>query len=178
VFSKKLMTSLLVSAIALLLIGADRAYAEEPNAPIPFVVIGAPTGDKDTESVISALQKLLHGLEQRDLTVITECLSPRVVMIDDRSSNVVFGREPVLEHIKTYVIGNKSASPVRNITVYNPFVRVKDDTAMVSFRAVKTMADAPSTKLESLCSEVFERRDGNWYVLQFRSKWQPLAAKE
>jgi hypothetical protein len=149
-----------------------------PPGNIEVQVIGAPTGDKDSEAVIAALQKLLHGMEKRDITVISECLSPRVIMIDDRTSNIVFGREPVLEHIKTNVIGSKSSSPVKSITVYNPFVRVKNDTAMVSFRATKTMADVPSTKLESWCSEVFERQDGNWSVLQFRSKWRPITAKE
>jgi hypothetical protein len=169
------MTSKQIIILAVLLLTMTLpAGAAPPISAVQVELVGAPKGDPVSDSIVEALRKLLRGIELRDVTAIGDCLSKRVIMIDDRNSNVVFGKEQVLDHIKTNVIGNKSAPPVKKITVYDPFIRVKNGTAMVSFRAVKTMADAPATKLESLCSEVFERQGNDWLVLQFRSKWQPV----
>ena len=77
----------------------------------------------------------------------------------------------MLEHIKSNVIGAADKSPVKHITVHDPFVHVKGDSAMVSFRATKQMAD--NRILESWCSEVYEHKDGRWLILQFRSNWKP-----
>ena len=96
-------------------------------------------------------------------------------MFDDRSGKVVSGKEAVLEFIKSKVIGRESTSPVKRIAVYSPFVRIKGETSMVSFRATKEMAD--DSKLESWCSEVYERKDGQWLVLQFRSNWKPAKSQ-
>ncbi|MFN8554386.1 MAG: nuclear transport factor 2 family protein [Candidatus Obscuribacterales bacterium] len=132
--------------------------------------------DKDHTEVLAALQKLLSGLGQRSSDQVGECLSQDVTTFDDRSHKVVYGKEAVLAHIKNNVIGAGENSPVRRIAVYSPFVRVKGDTAMVSFRATKKMAD--ERILESWCSEVYERKDGHWLVLQFRSNWKPAHSRE
>jgi len=138
---------------------------------VEFVGPSLPASDKESADVLSALQKLLSGLGQRDIDQIGACLSQDVTMFDARSHKVVSGKSAVLEHIKSNVIGRESTSPVKRIAVHDPFVRIKGETAMVSFRATKKMAD--DRNLESWCSEVYERKDGQWLVLQFRSDWQP-----
>jgi hypothetical protein len=82
-----------------------------------------------------------------------------------------------MDHIKKNVLGTEANPPVKRIVVYNPFVDVKGDTAMVSFRASKDLSDKNSTTLESWCSEVFERKNGQWLVLQLKTNWQVAKSK-
>ncbi len=123
--------------------------------------------------MLDALQKLLHGLEQGNLEVVAACLSDNVTQID-KQSKVMFGKPEVLENVKKNIIGTNNKRPVKRIMVYSPFIRVKGDTAMVSFRATKEMAGPSPSKLESWCSEVFERKDGQWLVLQLRTNWKSV----
>src|SRR4051794_9046304 len=130
-FSKKVVMTSLLGAIVIPLTAFSGAYSAPsttvpaaPSGKIEVELVGATTGDKESDSVIEALRQLLRGLEERDLTAIEACLGRGVVLIDDRTSNLIFGKKQVLEHIKTNVIGDKSASPIKGITVYHPFVRV------------------------------------------------------
>jgi len=149
------------------------AVAQKASNPISVELVGGSASDAESADVLGALKKLLAGLGQRNLELIGACLSEDVVAFDDHNGKLMSGKEAVLEQIKKNVIGTKDQSPVKRIVVHDPFVRVKGDTAMVSFRATKELADEQKSKLESWCSEVFERKDGQWLVLQYRSNWKP-----
>ncbi|HEY9715940.1 MAG TPA: nuclear transport factor 2 family protein [Trichormus sp.] len=154
------------------------AAAEGASGQIEVELVGASASSKEAGDVLDALQQLLQGLGQRNLDQIGGCLGDDVTMFDDHSHHVVFGKQAVLDHVKSNVIGTDAVSPVKHISVYYPFVDVKGDTAMVSFRAVKEMADSHHTKLESWCSEVFELKNGKWLVLQLRTGWKPMQSNK
>ncbi|MGH9548196.1 MAG: nuclear transport factor 2 family protein [Terriglobales bacterium] len=152
--------------------------AENASDTMKVEMVGADTA-KDSESaqVLDALQKLLQALGRKDINAVGECLSPDVIVLDTRSHNVIFGKKDVLDHISKNVFGTGSKSPVKSIAVYNPYVDIKGDTAMVSFRAVKGLNDDRDSKLECWCSQVFERKDNQWKVLHFQSNWEPTSGK-
>lgn len=159
----------LLTALALSLsIGARASDALDVR------LIGAETADRESSEVIAALQKLLKGLADGNADEIAACLSEDVTQLDNRSHKYIYGKKEVLDNVKRNVIGTASSHPVKSLTVYNPFVHVKGDTAMVSFRATKEMADQTPDKLESWCYEVYERKNGQWLVLQLRTSWSPI----
>jgi hypothetical protein len=144
---------------------------KDESLEVAFIGPSLPASDKDSADVLAALQRLLSGLGQRRIDQIAACLSQDVTMFDESNGKVISGKEAVLVHVKSKVIGRESLSPVKSIAVYEPFVRIKGETAMVSFRATKTMDNGQ--QLESWCSEVYERKDGQWLILQFRTSWKP-----
>jgi len=167
--------SCLVLAVIISGLASAASATDMTKTDIEVELIGANETDKDSAAVISALQKLLSGLAHRDLTIIGSCLSDDVTTLD-QTKKYVYGKQAVLDHVKKNVVGTDSQPPVKSIKVYNPFVHVKGDTAMVSFRATKDLADKNSTTMESWCSEVFERKNGEWLVLQLKTDWKVAKA--
>ena len=146
------------------------SFAEE-SAPIKIEVIGETASDKDSSDVMAALHRLLTYVEHKNFEQIGNCLSEDVVMTDDKSNEPVYGKKDVMERVKSNLDGGKKKSPVKSMVLQHPFVNVKGDTAMVSFLAKKELADG--SKFESLCSEVYERKNGEWLVLKFKTNWKP-----
>jgi hypothetical protein len=133
-------------------------------------LVGTPPSDEQSRDVVAVMRKLFVGIAERNLDEIGACLSDEVTTFDARKHDVLYGKTAVLENMKKNLLGTDGNRPVKRLTVYAPFVSVKGDTAMVSFRAVKEIA---SGKLESWCSDVFERKDGKWLVLQHKTDWKP-----
>ncbi len=176
---RKISVVLLLGATFVCQFPARAAQGSDPSGSEPAEAIkvelrGTVPQDADSQAVVSALQKLLDALGRRDIQEVGQSLSDEVVTIDAHTQKVVYGKDAVLKQVQEDVIGNGSKSPVKQIVVYDPFIHVKGDTAMVSFRATKQLAPPDGTTLESLCSEVFERKDGRWLVLQLRSNWKPV----
>lgn len=140
-------------------------------------LVNAAQADGESAGVIAALQKLLQALAQRDLQQVDACLSDDVTVYDDRNRRYIYGRETVVEHVKNNVIGADGEKPVKRLVIYDPFIYVKGNTAMVSFRATKELGGDSGLKLESWCSEIFERKNGQWLVLQLRTSWRPIKDK-
>lgn len=161
--------NMLLLALTLSSMTALPASAEE----LKVEMIGATASDKDSSDVLAALQKLLTSLEEHNYEKIASCLSDNVVTIDEVSQEMLHGKEAVLDKVRRKVSGSKGNSPVKSISVSYPFVSVKGDTAMVSFKASKELADGKGSKLESLCSEVYERKNGEWLILNLRTHWLP-----
>ncbi len=147
----------------------------KPAGGIEVELIGNSGTDNESAEVLNALRALLSGLASRDLNRVGDCLRSDVIMFDDAKHKVLFGKDDVLAHVKANVIGTQNVSPVRRIAVHDPFVRVKGNVAMVSFRATKQLHD--SSQLESWCSEIFEKQDGKWLILQLRTNWNPLRSE-
>ncbi|MBX9689872.1 MAG: DUF4440 domain-containing protein [Candidatus Obscuribacterales bacterium] len=160
--------------------GSSRAQsrAEKPAESLKVEIVTSGTHDKESQEVLDALAKLLEGLEHKDLKEIEACLSEKVTKIDEQSKQVLYGKAEILEDIKKNVLGTASQHKISSLVVYNPFISIKDDTAMVSFRATKEMSGSSPSKFESWCSEVFERKNGNWLVLQLRTHWKPISANQ
>lgn len=170
-FSKSAVFIFSIASVAVF--NSSAFSAEEANAKpaIKIEIIGETSSDKDSADVLAALHKLLTGVEHENFEQIGACLSPDVVMTDDRKQELVYGKDKVLEKIKGNLTGSKQKSPVKRMVLQHPFVNVKGDTAMVSFQAQKELADG--SKFDSLCSEIYERKNGEWLVLKFRSNWKP-----
>jgi ketosteroid isomerase-like protein len=169
-FKNFVLTSMLILASS-----APMYAAEEKGAAlIDIELVGATQTDKDDAAVIAALQKLLQAMAHRNIEHISAALSDDVTTFDAKTKQYLHGKQTVVDHIKKTVIGTQTSHPVKRLIVHNPFVHVKGETAMVSFRATKEMNDANATALESWCSEVFERKNGNWVVLHLNTEWKPL----
>lgn len=152
----------------------DSRSATAPSSTLTVEVIGAQHSDKESEDVLQVLKKLLTGLEHQNLETIANCLSEDVTQLDAKSK-VMYGKKEVIDNIKKNLFGpDKKRTIVDKIVVYSPFIRVKGDMAMVSFRATKEIAGAHPSKFESWCSEVFERKNGQWLILQLKTNWQPM----
>lgn len=151
--------------------------AAQTSPALKVELIETGTLDQQSQEVIDTLQTLLLGLAHRNVEQVAACLSEDVTAFDDRGRKSIYGKQAVLDNLKKNVMGEANIHPVSRIAIYNPFVRVKGDSAMVSYRATKDMPGSKPSKVESWCSQVFERKDGKWLVLWFRSNWQPVASK-
>lgn len=154
--------------------GSTKATSEK----VEVELVGANSSTGDEKEVVAALKKLLAGIADCNETEIADCLSDDVSILDARTSKYIHSKDLVLGHIKKNVIGTAGDIPVKKLVVYNPFISVKGSTAMVSFRATKEMADNKSSKLESWCAEVFEKKDGKWLVLQLKTNWKPIKSNK
>ncbi len=150
------------------------ATKETASESLTVEVVNAPVVDKESQEVLDALKNLMQGLEHHNLEEVGACLSDNVTQIDEKKNKVLFGKPEVLENAKKNLIGAGNVSPVKKLMIYSPFIRIKGDTAMVSFRATKEMTGEHPIKLESWCSEVFERKDGHWLVLQLKTNWKTI----
>lgn len=148
--------------------------SKEQAAILKVEVVDAPEMDKESNAVLDQLKALLHGLEHGNLDAIAACLSDNVTTLDEQCK-VTYGKTDVMENIKKKVIGTGNEHPIKRLVIYHPFVRIKGDSAMVSFRATKEMGGKNPVELESWCSEVFERKNGNWLVLQLKTNWKPVS---
>jgi Domain of unknown function (DUF4440) len=148
----------------------ESAGKTEHNQEFDVELVGTPPADEKSRDVVAVMRKLFVGIAEQNFDEIGACLSDEVTMFDVRKHDVLYGKTQVLEHMKKNLFGTDGNRPVKRLTVYAPFVSVKGDTAMVSFRAVK---EVESGKLESWCSDVFERKDGKWLVLQHKTDWKP-----
>ncbi|MBX9694356.1 MAG: nuclear transport factor 2 family protein [Cyanobacteria bacterium] len=155
-----------------------QSVEKKSDQKIKIELVGAEENDSDKKDVVEALKKLLRSLAERDLDQVRSCLSPEVFTIDQRSGKFFYGKEDVLKHVKDNILGTETNHPVKRIAVYNPFISVKGDMAMVSFRATKDLGDKENSTLESLCSEVFERKNNEWLVYQLRTNWKKTRAAE
>ncbi|MBP9091344.1 nuclear transport factor 2 family protein [bacterium] len=155
-----------------------KAPEAEQKQPISIEIVNGISSENADKEIIGALKKLLHALEQRSIEQLSACLSADVTTCDSKSGKALYGKEAVLEHIKKNVIGKDEDGriAVKRLVVYDPYVRVKGETAMVSFRATKELGDG-SSKLESWCSEVYERKSGDWLVLRLKTDWKPIKGK-
>jgi ketosteroid isomerase-like protein len=151
--------------------------AEPADNALQVEIVGAENKDPDSASVLNTFKKLMRNIELKNMDQVGACLSPDVIVFDSRNHNLVSGKDAVLNHISNKIIGTANSPAVKTFVVYDPFVDVKGDTAMVSFRAVKTLTGGKDTKFESWCSEIFERKDNEWKVLYFKSSWKPLSGK-
>lgn len=184
-FRLNLKSFLLVAAIglittmgsALALNGGENSKLDEKIDALSVELFDSQEGGKDQNEVIAALQKLLKGLADRNVEEVGDCLSGDVTMFDSKTDKYLYGKDAVIEHVRKNVIGTAGQHPVKKISVFHPFVTVRGDTAMVSFRATKELGDPNSTKMESWCSEVFERKNGQWLVLQLKTDWKVVAQK-
>lgn len=167
--SKKIIV---FAALALASVSSPAVFSAEQE--IKVELIGAATFDKESEAVLAALQKLLHGLELRNFEKVGECFSKDVIMIDEKNADVIYGKQAVLDKIRNNTLASKDHSAVKKITVRDPFISVKGDTAMVCFQASKEFASEKENKQESLCSEVYEKVNGEWLILKFRSNWKKV----
>lgn len=165
-----IVCSFLLASISIFTAQTVNAVSE----PMKVEVVGADS-DKDSQELLPAFKKLMQGLGQRDINTIGECLSPEVILFYNH--DLVYGKKAVLDHISKKVIGVDDGT-VNSITIYHPFIKIKGDTAMVSFRATKEIGGSKPAKLESWCWEIFERKDNEWKILQFHSKWTPLKASK
>lgn len=166
------LNALLILLVAISL--SEMSQAAEETPLIVEIVSGSTYAGADNE-VIGALKKLLHALEQKSIEQISTCLSADVTTCDSKSGKALYGKEAVLEHVKKNFLGKdkNGRSAVKRMVVYDPYVRVNGETAMISFRATKELGDG-STKLESWCSEVYERKNGDWLVLRLKTDWKPI----
>lgn len=168
VLSKAISACTIILAAGLFL-QVQEARGEDADKSIHIEVTGELASDKDSKDVIAALHRLLSGIEQRNFDKVSECLSPDVIMIE-KNDELIYGRQSVLDRAKSNILGSKQKSPVKKITVKDPFVCVKGDTASVFFNADKELEDG--SKFDSLCNEVYERKDGQWLVLKFQTNWK------
>ncbi len=161
---------------AVISMGAVQVGAAEVNPPqtIDVELIGANQTEKEDKAVLASLQKLLAGLASSNIEQIGACLSDDVTTLDSKTNQYLHGKESVIAHIKKNVVGTGANHPVKKLVIHNPFVHVKGDTAMVSFRATKSLNDPGATTLESWCSEVYERKNGEWLVLNLKTEWKPI----
>ncbi len=150
------------------------------NEKLEVELRGSATGgtEKENAQLLEALKNLLKGLADKNLDEIGSCLSDHVTTRDAKSKDYLYGKEAVLAHLKKNVLDAADDKQVKRIVVYNPFVAVKGDTAMVSFRATKEFVKADAKKMESWCSEVFELKNGNWLVLHLKTNWELANTKD
>lgn len=167
------LVAMAVSHAAVVQASAPTAKSASGAGHLEVELVEADTTDKDSADVINALKKLLHGLAMRDAALVGTCLSDDVTVFDVRNNRFIYGKDSVLEHVKKNVIGTDGTRPVKRLVVYRPFVHVKGDMAMVSFKATKEMGGDSPTTLESWCSEIYERKNGEWRVFQLNTRWQP-----
>jgi len=151
----------------------SRKIAEKTSESLKVEIVEAPTFDKESQEVLDALKNFMEGLEHANLEEIGACLSDNITQINQQSGKVLYGKAEVLENIKKNIIGTNNEHPVKRIVIHRPFIGIKNDTAMVSFRATKELTGKP-VELESWCSEVFEHKDGRWLVLQLKTNWKPM----
>jgi ketosteroid isomerase-like protein len=161
--------NVLCLSTVLLALSPAPGYAEEPAGSLKIEITGASASDKESGEVLAALQKIFSALERSNFEQVGECLCQDVVLIDERNHQLFYGKDAVLARLKSNIKENKK---VTRFVVRDPFINVKGDAAMVSFQASKELEDG--SKFESLCSENYERKNGQWLVLKFRSNWKQV----
>lgn len=164
-----------IVAVAISLFGfVNQQAIAQSGEPIKVAVIGGFGDNPQTAEVLNELRVLLNALSNRDLAGIGACLSPDITMLDSRTTQLIHGKDAVLAHVKKNVLDPADGTRIESVTVYDPFVTIDGDKAMVSFRAEKVMALPKPAKLESYCSEVYERKDGRWQILHMKNIWRPV----
>lgn len=135
----------------------------EPHAPKPEGPKVLETVKKLSKERCEGNQDLLPAFINDDCTVV------------DDSGRLSVGKKAVIDHFNTdfkHVTAN-GRSRISELGIFDPFVKVRGNSAVVTYKAVRTVAGEKPHKEEAMMTEVFEKKADQWLLVHSRGKWSP-----
>jgi len=171
-----LFCSTCVSAYAIdnvTLPGANVVHFEETNVCKVDCVDPHPACE-ESQKVIDTLKKIYEAFGRGDMTVVAEYIDDGCTTFDETTHTLIVGKKDVLADIKAKIeqFRDDKDSPLLSYTIERPYAEVKDNTAVVTFVAIKVFGGKHPQKLVSHCTDIFVKENGKWMKSHFRSHWK------
>lgn len=130
---------------------------------------------EESQKVIELLKEIYAAFGRRDIEAFSQYLDDGCTTFDEDTKSLIVGKKAVLEDVRKKMdkIDDKEA-PLVSLTIEHPYAQVHDDTAVVTFTALKEYGGTHPRKLESRCTDIFVKKEGKWRKLHYRSNWKPI----
>ena len=130
---------------------------------------------EESAKVIKTVIDMYKAYSEQDLQSLSQYLDKDCTTFDEGTKKLIIGREAVLNEIKDWLKSN--AADPKNIllsyTIERPYCQVSDDTAVVTFTAIKQLGGLPR-RFESRCTDIFRKDGDKWIRTHYRSHWVEL----
>ncbi len=158
-------------AVALVLPVESGAAADKCK----FECTGVQVVDGPGKEVVEVLEKMMKALELEDYQGFAATLEDDASMVDESTKEMTVGKEAILVKIKSCLIQRpQNGAPLLHFQIQEPFARVKGDTGVVTFSAIKEYGGKHPYKMQSRCSDVFGLKDGKWLLIHHRAAWKKV----
>ena len=152
------------------------AQADGKKVDCRYECINPHSTGEESDLVLATLQAIFRSVEQSDFTTFASYLDADACMFDEETNKLVTGRESIVNALKEHLEhAHIAEDQVVHFVIDEPYAHVDKDLAVVTFRARKEFAGKHPLAMESQCSNVFVRKDGQWKMISYRTRWKKVA---
>jgi hypothetical protein len=183
-----MMTKALLTACTLLCTGqlamaADKTAPQDTGAvtvasmtPCTVSCIDPHVCCAESQKVLEILEKLVTAYSHGDVKTYREYLDDHCTMFDEGTKKFISGKANVLTELERTFAEHAPGgpSPLKSLTIDQPYAKVNGDTCVVTFFATKEIAGAHPHTERAHVTDIFIKRDSGWKKLNWRGNWQPV----
>lgn len=167
-----------LACLSLLLAGVVVRAEDSPALPeskpsCKIDCINSHADDEQGRQVIDVLEGMLKCLERQDFKAVADTLDDDASMYDEKSQDLVTGKDKIIERLKQRLSPTEEEK-LERYEIRDAYARVIKDTCTVTYMAMKDYGGTHPYKMQSHCSIVFERKDGKWKLILFRSAFHKV----
>ena len=128
---------------------------------------------EESAKVINIVLEMYKAYSEHDLDTLAKYLDKDCTTFDEGTKKLITGREAVLAEIKDWLQKNSSSTqaPLMAYTIEHPFCQVSNDSAVVTFTALKELGGEHPRKFKSRCTDIFRKDGDSWVRTHYRSHW-------
>lgn len=142
----------------------------------PHVVAELHAPQPEGPNVLETVKKLAKGRCEGNRDVLLSMINDECTIVDDASGRLSVGKKAVVDGFNEDFdqVTSKGRSRISDLKILDPFVKVRGNNAVVTYKAVRTLTGSKPHKEEAFMTEVFEKNAGKWLLVHSRGKWETV----
>lgn len=135
--------------------------AAEMHAPKP-----------EAPAVLRLVKSLAETYSKGDFERMSSYFADDVAFFDEDANKTLTGREAVLKRLQAdFKKDTGGGKTITGYTIDSPYIKVLGNTAVVTYRAVKSVQGSKLQKHQALVTEMFVKDGERWKLAHLRGKW-------
>ncbi len=139
--------------------------AAEMHAPKP-----------EAPAVLRLVKALAETYSKGDLERMSSYFADDVAFFDEEANKTLTGKEAVLKRLQAdFKKDTGGGKTIILYTIDSPYIKVLGNTAVVTYRAVKSVQGSKLQKHQAFVTEMFVKDGERWKLAHLRGKWSTQA---
>lgn len=132
----------------------------------------------ESQKVIDTLHEMAKAINKGDFEHFAEYFDDNVTTFDDITKQLLVGKQQVIARIKERYEQSVQASENHAVsyTIYQPYAKVKGNTATVTCVLRKVMGGKRPVVFESHDTKVFVKEGDKWKELHSQGLWKKVSS--
>jgi len=129
----------------------------------------------ESEQVLETLKAYVQAASRSDFVTCAKYMDDGCTTFDDTTKELIVGKQAVLDDLKKRLIRYSSKDdPLILYTIEHPYAKVTGDLAVVTFCSTKKFGGIKPKVFQSRCTDIFQKEDGIWKKVHYRSAWKEV----